>query len=451
MKTNLLLMLMLMMIEFSISAQQKPVLTTNEIYKQAHQNIEKYRKADFSVQLSGVKTKNLADYEIAVEQVSHDFLFGCIIFDLVNHGKNPGNDSIFKERFKHIFNFAVFPFYWAGYEQRPGQTNEQKIKEVAAWCLENGITPKGHPLCWGHTAGTPEWFAGISHEERWSLQQKRIENIVSGFKNQIAIWDVVNEAVNTVPWSVASADLKFSDGNRYGKPYPIEAIAGYVDTCYTIAHRANPEAHLILNEFGQEVDPLVRQRFFDLVKRLQAKKTPIDAVGIQQHEPNAGRYYYSPQEIWNLYEKYAELGMPYHITELIQVSNGDSIKGNYKTGIWTEQEQAECAEMMFTLAFGYPLVKSINWWGMWDGNIWQEKGGLVDEKFNPKPVYTVLDQLINHAWKTKTSNLKPDAKGNVSFRGFKGDYKVTVKKNGLIVKEEKLKYNDNLKPLIVKL
>jgi GH35 family endo-1,4-beta-xylanase len=451
MKPFSILFLFLSVFVLTLKAQQNKELSTDEIYKQAYQNIEKYRKADFSVQLSGVKTKNLADYEISVEQVSHDFLFGCIIFDLTGHVRLPSNDSLYRERFKHLFNFAVFPFYWAGYETQPGKTKEKQVADVVKWCAENGITTKGHPLCWSHTAGTPKWLAPLSPVERWQLQQQRITDIVSGFKNQIEIWDVVNEPVNTVPWQMAAADKEFSDNNRYKSNYSIGQISGYVDSCFTIARKANPAAHLILNEFGQEIDNHSQQRFFDLVKRLQAKKTPIDAIGIQQHEPNAGRYYYSPQEIWNLYEKYAELGLPYHIAELIQVSNGDSIKGSYKTGIWTEQEQAECAEMMFTLAFGYPLVKSINWWGMWDGNIWQEKGGLVDEKFNPKPVYTMLDQLINHAWKTKIGNLKPDAKGNVSFRGFKGDYKVTVKKNGLVVKEEKLKYDDNLKPLIVKL
>lgn len=131
-----------------LNAQNAPNINEPEIYNQARQNIEKYRKTDFSVQLSSLNKKDLKDIEIEVEQTSHDFLFGCIIFDLVSKGEIPYNENEFKEKFKNLFNFAILPFYWAGYEPIQGKTNQQKIMKVAKWCSENGITTKGHPaLC----------------------------------------------------------------------------------------------------------------------------------------------------------------------------------------------------------------------------------------------------------------------------------------------------------------
>ena len=69
-----------------------------------------------------------------------------------------------------------------------------------------------------------------------------------------------------------------------------------------------------------------------------------------------------------------------------------------------------------------------NWWGLSDRYIWQERpqAGLIDENYNPKPVYDRLRQLIKSEWMTNTSgNLNED--GSFSFRGFHGRYKIILK------------------------
>ncbi len=197
---------------------------------------------------------------------------------------------------------------------------------------------------------------------------------------------------------------------------------------------------IIINEYNIIADENDRRNFYDIVKSLRDMGTPISGLGIQAHEPNKGRYYYSPQQIWDTFEKYNSFGLPMHITELSQVANGDAFEGTYKTGKWTEEEQARFAEMIYTLAFGYPGIVSVNWWGFSDANIWQPKAGLVDENLQPKPVYNTLDRLINHEWKTSVSDLKAKSNGKINFRGFKGNYKITVKKNGQILKTVPLIY-----------
>ena len=54
----------------------------------------------------------------------------------------------------------------------------------------------------------------------------------------------------------------------------------------------------------------------------------------------------------------------------------------------------------------------------------------------PKPVYHELKKLIKGKWWTKTA-LQTGADGTASFRGFLGDYKVTVTREGKdpVVKE----------------
>lgn len=433
-----LIFILFVSVALSIQAQNK----NSDILKEAKSNIEKYRKADFSVQLKGVEKNDLKNIQVDVEQTSHEFLFGCIIFDLVNHGKAPQDKELFKERFKQLFNFAVFPFYWAGYEPRQGQTNHDEIEQVVQWCLENRITCKGHPLAWTHTAGTPRWLSEYSAAESKELLKQRIEKIVGGFKNQIEIWDVLNEAIHTVNWNVAMKENQLGNDNRYVGQNYMSDTPGFIDSCFQWAHDANPDATLILNEFDIVYNEKSRQRFYDLLKTLKEMNTPISGLGIQAHEPYKGRVYYSPEQIWSTFETYSDFNLPMHITEFIPVSNGDSIMGGYKTGTWTEQEQADFAKMVYTLSFGYPNAVSVNWWGFSDYNIWQKNGGLVDENLQPKPVYKTLDKLINQDWKTNIENLSPKKKGKIEFRGFKGDYNLIVKQNGKIIKTATIDYDD---------
>ncbi len=430
----------------SAFAQKTFVSNESDIYDHARQNIEKYRKSDFSIQIVGFKKEDLKDIQIEVKQTSHDFLFGCIIFDLVTPDETPENEILFKERFKNLFNFAVLPFYWASYEPQQGKTKLQETMAVAKWCNENGITTKGHPLVWTHEAGTPKWLANYSVSESKKLLQERVEKTVSEFKGEIEIWDVINEVIHTVNWDVAMQENSNRKDNRYtGNDLIMEKI-GFIDSCFQWAHNANPKAHLIINEFNVVANEESRQQFYNVVKELQNKKTPVSGIGIQVHEPFQGRYFYSPQQIWETYETYSDFNLPLHVTELIPVSNGDSIKGGYKTGVWTEQTQADFAEMVYTLSFGHLNMKSVNWWGFSDKNIWQENGGLVDENLQPKEAYKTLDRLINKEWKTNLTNLMPNKKGKVEFRGFKGNYKIVVKKKGEILKTVQLKYDDSDNP-----
>lgn len=88
------------------------------------------------------------------------------------------------------------------------------------------------------------------------------------------------------------------------------------------------------------------------------------------------------------------------------------------------------------LCFGHPAVVSINWWGFSDRNIWLPGGGLVDEEYNPKPVYVMPDKLINETWKTNAA-LQTDSQGDITFRGFFGDYEVIM----TTTNDKKLVYN----------
>ena len=132
-----LIMLLSLSFSYSIYAQNVNEIE-KELLQKAEKNIEKYRKGTVSLQFKAAGDR-LEDADVTVEQVNHDFLFGCIIFPLI-WDEDPYRPQLFKERFKALFNFAVFPFYWPSYERQQGMPGWEKMIETLEWCKANDIT-----------------------------------------------------------------------------------------------------------------------------------------------------------------------------------------------------------------------------------------------------------------------------------------------------------------------
>jgi len=396
------------------------------LLSRAAADTEQHRKADVRLRFCVPDGRPLKGAAVCAEQRTHDYLFGCIIFPLVGwrEGAAAGQEEAFKWRFSDLFNFAVFPFYWAGYEPVQGMPNWQPLLPALEWCRANGIVTKGHPLAWSVPAGMPGWLEGLDRDVSEELLRSRIRSIVRGFAGRIDVWDVVNEAIHVPTWRKAMTVQWRQQAWRLNEDDAIPAIADYVEMAFRCAHEANPHAHLILNEYGLIAWKKDRQAFVRLVQELKDRGTPISGLGVQAHEPRQD--WFPPQETLDTFDALAALGYPVHVTEFIPQSGGKPIEGGWRTGTWDEQAQAQFAEQFFRLTFGHPGTASINWWGLSDNDIWLPGGGLVDERMRPKPVYERLRKLIHEEWKT-TVNAVTDGDGTVAFRGFLGRYDVTVK------------------------
>lgn len=403
-----------------IILSQQVEKTERKLLEQAEENIEKYRKGEVSLRFLDENGLPVQNGQVEVRQETHDFLFGCIIFDLIRN-ENTYREERFKEQFKRIFNLAVFPFYWPGYEPVQGMPGWESMLPTLEWCQANGITTKGHPLVWACSSGTPEWLRQYTVDETEELLKARVINIVAGFKDKIELWDVVNEPVNVKTWKNKISDM--DDPNDWGVEDPIPEVADYVEKALRWAHEANPEATLLINEYRTIADLKVRERYLQLLKELKSRNAPFSNIGIQAHEPR--QEWFNPVEVWKTFDLYADLGFTIHITEFHPQSSGVPITGNWRSGEWTSEAQTEFTEQFVKLCFGHPAVASINWWGFSDRNIWLPGGGLVDEEYRPKPVFEMLDKLINETWKTQLSQ-KPDADGKLAFRGYFGNYSIKL-------------------------
>jgi endo-1,4-beta-xylanase len=406
--------------------------------QKADETVERHRKGEARIRFTTAEGEPIQGLEVQVAQKTQDFLFGNLIFDLVGN-EPPDKPDLLKQRFLELFNFAIFPFYWPFYEKTPGHTEWQKLMPVLEWCRANYVTPKGHPLVWPYSAGVPEWLYDMPEGSVETLIKARVWNLVKGFAPWIQTWDVTNEAVNHVSWNEATQpsfrpryhEVSMWRGievsGAFKREIPIADAADWVEKSFRWAYAANPRATLIVNDYNQEFDPNVRQRFFDLVRELQRRGAPVSGIGLQMHPVN---HWLWPHEIWDTLEMYAELDCPIHITELHQPTWDQEIEGGWRNGKWTPEAQSEFIEQVYRQCFGHPSVVSINYWGLSDRNIWIPGGGLMDAEYRPKPVFRMLKNLIKGEWTTAPFTARTDESGEIVFRGFYGQYEITQRLPG---------------------
>ena len=119
--------------------------------------------------------------------------------------------------------------------------------------------------------------------------------------------------------------------------------------------------------------------------------------------------------------------MPVHITEFAVPSAG-SIEGPVRRGSWDAKLQAEYCRLFYTVCYSHPAVAAINY--LEPGPATRVPGiGLFEADGKPKPALTALQDLITRQWRTRLSGKLP-LDGRVAFRGFHGDYELTVTLKG---------------------
>jgi endo-1,4-beta-xylanase len=378
-----------------------------DLLAQARQRIEQHRKADGVISVRDAAGKPIRGATIRVEQLRHEFRFGCNFF-MFGRVQEPELEEEYRRRFAALLNYATLGFYWGAYESQRGKPNYDYTDKVVAWAREHGITCKGHPLAWDHPASSPKWLPDDTAKiER--LSTVRVREIVARFKERINMWDVVNEPT----------DLK-----RFKNPMNIWAnqlgAVPFTKLHLKVAHATNPNATLLVNDYRTDA------AYFKILNALREDgKLMFDALGIQSHMHDST---WKLPRIWEVCDTYARLGVPIHFTESTVVSGPRKGPGeNWNTSTPDgEAKQADYVPNFYTMLFAHPAVEALTWWDFADRGAWQgAPAGWLRKDMSPKPVYDRLLSLIKREWWTKLDG-RTDEHGEFSTRAFAGVHRITA-------------------------
>lgn len=316
--------------------------------------------------------------ELAIVEVSRhvifrrskrqDYLFGCNGF--AYHGATP-----YARYFREVLNFATLPFYLRNLEREEGNPDYSRIDRILEWCENVGITPKGHPLWWGHEAGIPDWLKGAD----WPTTQKHCARVVGRsverYRGRIDIWDIINEAHD------------WANGLNLTQEQEVEITR----ICADAARQRNPDTKLIVNNccpFGEyaadghvHLGPVYDKVLTPLayLDAVMEAKVDFDIVGVQIYFPARDMF-----SISKLLNEYARFGKPVNITELgVRTSPATRADEAARTEWhmpWCEKVQADWVEWFYTMCYARPEITAITWWDFKDPAFIPTSGFLREDE-----------------------------------------------------------------------
>jgi endo-1,4-beta-xylanase len=248
-------------------------------------------------------------------------------------------------------------------QPKEGKFEFDAADELVAFAQQNGMKVRGHTLVWHNQ--TPAWFfegkgnQPVSKEVLTERLKKHIQTVVGHYKGKVYAWDVVNEAIEP------------NDGGEgYRKQSKWFEILGpeYLELAFRFAHEADPEALLFYNDYST-TEPKKRDMIIAMIKGLQAKKVPIHGIGHQMHTNIIGPRI---SDIADSIEKFAELGIAQHVTELdmSMYTGQNDVSVDSITPEMLTRQAFRYKEMMTVFRQYKKQITSVTFWGMADNQSW---------------------------------------------------------------------------------
>ncbi|RYD19349.1 MAG: hypothetical protein EOP88_19310, partial [Verrucomicrobiaceae bacterium] len=360
--------------------------------KAAFERIEKLRKADYSVKLTGPDGKPLADTFVQIELDRHQFGFGsCVTRGLLTK-EGPDGDryrAIVAKTFSRVvyendLKPDTFPRDEAGFTE---------LEKSMAWLKEHGVGIRGHYLMQEAVDGwSRERLADPAKLKADTLASVRERIAFAG--DRVTEWDVIN---HPVAWQGAELFV------QKGPPLDTLMMDVFKEA------RGLTKLPLCINE-DQIFRPGPQQdRTFALLEKLKRDGLRVDGLGNQAHFHSS--FLPSPEELLKVTDRFATVVPKQVITEFDVVTNGD------------DELAADYLRDSLIACFSHPAYDGFLLWGFWEDSHWLPEAALWKRDWTIKPNGAVWEQLVGNEWHTR-EKLKTDKDGKVSWRGFKGTYRV---------------------------
>lgn len=251
---------------------------------------------------------------------------------------------------------------WNFVQPEEGDFKFAGLDRLVDFAEDNDMVVKGHGLISG--CCNPDYVTETTDpDELREVMRTHFDTIMDRYAGKMDRWDVVTEPFSTF------------GGTGLAQNHFYDVLgADYIAEAFRIAHAADPEAKLFINESLVEFYPAKRQELYDLVAGLVADGVPIHGVGFEMHETQAGP---EPGVITEMANSYQALGLDVAITEL-----------DVHTYDVEQQTQIYGDVVAEALAAG---IRDISFWGFTDKHAFTWLPGakplMFDEDYNPKPAY----------------------------------------------------------------
>ncbi len=344
---------------------------------------------------------------ITVEQLSHEFWFGCAISNSLAGGRWSQEDlDHYKKYFLQNFNAAVTEnaLKWASMEPRRGEVDYRVLDAILEWTEENNIPLRGHNLFWGVHQFVQPWVKALSNEELQETIRRRAQTVAAKYKGRFAEYDLNNEMI-------------------HGNYYEERLGPGITKEMAEWTLRGDPDAKLWLNDY----DILTGNRLSDYMTQIRSlleQGVPIAGIGVQGHLHGES---FDRAALRRSLDSLAVFGLPVRITEFNMPGQRSKYYRENIRVMTDEEEQQKARDLVdyYHICFAHPAVTGILMWGFWEGANWIPVSSLYRRDWTPTPAAHAYRDLLFGEWWTKESRTA-GADGTVVVPAFFGAYRITI-------------------------
>ncbi|NQU51414.1 MAG: endo-1,4-beta-xylanase [Bacteroidetes bacterium] len=405
----------------SVSSTNKECTLENPEKEMLEKSIQKNRKG--TIILTGKPGS-----KVKIEQLKHEFWFGCAISSSVfsENSKMAESDiKMYKEKFLENFNSAVTEnaVKWGSMERTRGKIDYKTSDNILDWTEENNIPCRGHNLYWGIKKFVQSWLKELDDDELREAIKKRGVETAKYYKGRFVEYDLNNEMI-------------------HGNYYEERLGEGITKEMASWVLKGDKNAKLWLNDY----DILTGNRLDDFlahIKKAQKQGVLIAGIGVQGHLHGDT---FSREKLQESLDSLAQFGLPIRITEF-NVPGQRSKYYKDKSLKMTREEELQKAKDItdyYRICFAHPAVEGILMWGFWAGGNWIKVSSLYNRDWTPTPALEAYQKLIFSDWNSSTS-VTLDEKGKAELRAFYGDYKIVSGNKEIFISLEKKKGKKEIK------
>ena len=263
---------------------------------------------------------------------------------------------------------------WEQIEPAPGEFDFGPADAIVDRAREASQKIRGHTLVWHFQL--PGWVRELGPRELEAAMREHIGRVVDRYKDDVSVWDVVNEPVS-------------DRGGLRPSVFARRLGPGFIALAFRLAHEADPDAKLYLNEIGAEGINAKSNRFFEIVSRLKRDGVPIDGVGFQVHANRDGL----PGDFVENMRRFKALGLDIAITEA-------DVGLRLPPSAEDLAAQARIFEQIVNACLTVSCA-SLTFWGFTDSRSWisETQAGmgaatLLDEQLQPKPAFFAAQRAL---------------------------------------------------------
>jgi len=364
------------------------------------EDISRFRKGTLVIQ-------GKAGDVVKVEQLTHEFWFGCAIGNgFVGASMSDQDKKQYHEKFLQNFNAAVTEnaVKWGSMERVKGQVDYSAVDGILEWTEKNKIPLRAHNLFWGIPKFVQPWVKEMDDSTLRQTLQNRAKTITKKYKGRFVEYDLNNEMVH---------------GNYYEErlgPEITKLMAQW-------AHEGDKDAKLFLNDYdiltGNKLPEYMTQ-----IRTFLSMGVPLAGIGVQGHLHTDT---FDRQQLKNALDSLAIFKLPIRITEFNMPGQRSKYHRENIREMTSQEEELKAKELVdyYKICFAHPAVEGMLMWGFWAGANWIPVSSLYRKDWSLTPAAEAYQNLIfKEWWTTQTATL--NSTGKLAIPAFYGKYRITI-------------------------